>query len=190
MLIILLFVVCSVYCGFYLVVTNIFMPSDLDFAKSGINTTLTSENEVAIKNLENEATLMEKYPSLANTPQSQRISDAKMMQGSEKSETPENTQGNTEFRNFINYHFWMYILILRWDIANELKNMSNTLDKQSQLSQASDLINEKMATDWENGDDKAYAKDLRALANNLRQNNYLNKELITYNENLAKKIEN
>jgi len=190
--IILLLGIAVVYCGLYVAVTNILMPLDLDFAKSGLNTsTEPLIDESVIKETENSAVLMENSPYVKDTPHNQRVIDAnKMRKDKHSSEiSPEVVQGIADFKKLNYYSVWAYYLIFRWDIANEINSISNIMDKLEKVENNSDTIDEKLATDWENGDTKAVSADLRDSANNLRQINSLNSELNDHYQNLAKQIE-
>jgi hypothetical protein len=103
--------------------------------------------------------------------------------------SPEVLQGNTDFKKFNYYSVWAYYLIFRLDIANEINSISNIMDNIEKLENNSDTINEKLATDWENGDNKACASDLRDSANILRQLNSLNIELKDHFQKLAKQTQ-
>lgn len=190
--VILLLSIAVVYCGLYVAVTNILMPLDLDFAKSGLNTsTEPLIDESVIKETENSAVLMENSPYAKDTPHSQRVIDANNMRKDKTSSeiSPEVVQGIADFKKLNYYSVWAYYLIFRWDIANEISSISNIMDKLEKVENNSDIINEKLATDWEKGNTKAVAADLRDSANNLRQINSLNSELNDHYQNLAKQIE-
>ncbi|MDD3985498.1 MAG: hypothetical protein PHY59_06385 [Methanobacterium sp.] len=187
---ILLLGVVVVYCGLYVAVTNILTPLELDFAKSGIDAfsePVIDENE--IKKMESQAVLMENSPSIKNIPQSQRVRDAKQMRNNNSSKIPEIIQGNSDFKKFSYYSMWAYYLIFRWDIANEISDISKDMDSMYTLNNGIDDITEKMAVSWENGDNKAYATDLRDLVNSLRQLSCLNIELKDHFQNLVQKME-
>ncbi|HML04609.1 MAG TPA: hypothetical protein VK426_02445, partial [Methanobacterium sp.] len=54
---------------------------------------------------------------------------------------------------------------------NEIKNLSSSYEELSSYANNTEAINQKMATDFQNGDNKAYANDLRGMANMMRQYN-------------------
>ncbi len=178
MLIIVVAVV-GVYGLFYTAVTTVLMPSDLNYFKTELNSMpqLPINNDSTITQMESAATAIENNPSLKYLSQNQRTEMANQMRNSNSPPPGFLNQNFTDYNNLNNYRVWAYDIILKGNISNEIRNLSSCTAKISSLTNETASINQKMANDFENGNDKAYADDLRIMANNTKQYNNAMSEL-------------
>jgi hypothetical protein len=170
-LFVLLIVVFGIYGAYYLYAENTLVPEDLKVFKSDLKK-MTDQpdtyNESKINLEESKMAEMENGPSLTIIPKNQRhIMANKMREQKNNSTTDEIKQNFTREYNRAS----KYDLLLKGNIANEIrsaydKNMINLLDEINKN-------NDKMANDFENGDNKAYVNDLRNVYE-------LSKKLHTY----------
>ena len=172
-LIIFIFAVVGIYGLFYAAVTAVLIPQDLNEFKNELNTMpqLPVNNDSSIKDLESQAATIESSSPLKYMSQSERASMANQMR-SGNAIPPEAMNPNfSGYNAYNNYKALAYALILKGDISNEIKNLSSSYEELSSYANKTEAINQKMATDFENGDNKAYANDLRSMANMMKQYN-------------------
>lgn len=189
-LIIFLVAVVGVYGLFYAAVTTVLMPQDLNNFKKELDTMpqLPVINDSEIAQTENSAALMESYTPLKDLSQSQRTTMANQMRNN-NFVPPELLNSNfDEYNTYINYKVLAYNIAFKGDISSELKNISSTTEEISSMANKTMTLNQKMATDFENGDDKAYADDLRTLADFMKQYNGKIAELKTQLQNVVNQL--
>lgn len=189
-LIIFLVAVVGVYGLFYAAVTTVLMPQDLNNFKKELDTMpqLPVINDSEIAQTENSAALMESYTPLKDLSQSQRTTMANQMRNN-NFVPPELLNSNfDEYNAYINYKVLAYNIAFKGDISSELKNISSTTEEISSMANKTMTLNQKMATDFENGDDKAYADDLRTLADFMKQYNSKIAELKTQLQNVVNQL--
>lgn len=189
-LIIFLVAVVGVYGLFYVAVTTVLMPMDLNNFKSELNAMpqLPLNNDSTITQMENAAVVMESNPSLKYMSHDQRTEMANQMRNSNSPPPGFLNQNFTDYNNFNSISALAYEMILKGTISNEINNLSSTTDKMSILANETVTINQKMANDFENGNDKAYADDLRNMANNTKQYNSAMAELKTKLQNIVNQL--
>ena len=180
-LIILLVAVVGIYGLFYAAVTTVLMPQDLNNYKTELDSLsqLPVINDSTINQMESDAVLMESYSPLKYLSQSERAAMADQMRNNNAIPPELLNQNFDEYTTYINYKALAYSIALNGDLSNEIKNLSSTYEELSSFSNKTVAITQKMATDFENGDDKAYAEDLRNMANLMRQYNTKMAELKT-----------
>lgn len=180
-LIILLVAVVGIYGLFYAAVTTVLMPQDLNNYKTELDSLsqLPVINDSTINQMESDAALMESYSPLKYLSQSERAAMADQMRNNNAIPPELLNQNFDEYTTYINYKALAYSIALNGDLSNEIKNLSSTYEELSSFSNKTVAITQKMATDFENGDDKAYAEDLRNMANLMRQYNTKMAELKT-----------
>lgn len=189
-LIIFLVAVVGVYGLFYAAVTTVLMPQDLNNFKNELDTMpqLPVINDSEIAQTENSAALMESYTPLKDLSQSQRTTMANQMRNN-NFVPPELLNSNfDEYNAYINYKVLAYNIAFKGDVSSELKNISSTTEEISSMANKTMTLNQKMATDFENGDDKAYADDLRTLADFMKQYNGKIAELKTQLQNVVNQL--
>lgn len=189
-LIIFLVAVVGVYGLFYAAVTTVLMPQDLNNFKKELDTMpqLPVINDSEIAQTENSAALMESYTPLKDLSQSQRTTMANQMRNN-NFVPPELLNSNfDEYNTYINYKVLAYNIAFKGDVSSELKNISSTTEEISSMANKTMTLNQKMATDFENGDDKAYADDLRTLADFMKQYNSKIAELKTQLQNVVNQL--
>ncbi len=189
-LIIFLVAVVGVYGLFYAAVTTVLMPQDLNNFKNELDTMpqLPVINDSEIAQTENSAALMESYTPLKDLSQSQRTTMANQMRNN-NFVPPELLNSNfDEYNAYINYKVLAYNMAFKGDVSSELKNISSTTEEISSMANKTMTLNQKMATDFENGDDKAYADDLRTLADFMKQYNGKIAELKTQLQNVVNQL--
>jgi hypothetical protein len=171
--IIFILAVVGAYGLFYAAVTAVLMPQDLNEFKNELDTMpqLPVINASTINEMENSAAVMESHTPLKHMSQSQRTSMANQMRNYNTMPLELLNQNFTANNAYNNYRALAYAMILKGDLSNEIKNFSNTTEEVSNFAKKDGIISQKMATDFENGDDKAYADDLRNIANNMKQYN-------------------
>ena len=181
LILIILVGVIGIYGLFYVAVTNVLMPMELDSFKNDLNgmPQLPVNNNSTISDLENSADIMESNPSLKFMSQSQRSEMANQMRNLNSPPAGFLNQNFTDYNNFYANSALAYKLIGKGTLANEISNLSNITNNLSSLTNESTAIDQRTANDFENGDDKAYAEDLRSSANNLKQYNKVMEELKT-----------
>lgn len=172
-LIILLVAVVGIYGLFYAAVTTVLIPQDLNNYKTELDSLpqLPVINDSTINQMESDAALMESYSPLKYLSQSERAAMADQMRNNNAIPPELLNQNFDEYTTYINYKALAYSIALNGDLSNEIKNLSSTYEELSSFSNKTVAITQKMATDFENGDDKAYAEDLRNMANLMRQYN-------------------
>jgi hypothetical protein len=173
--------VVGVYGLFYVAVTSVLMPMDMDSFKSDLNAMpqLPVNNNSTIDDLENSADLMESHPSLKYMSQDQRTEMANQMRDSNTPPPGYLNQNFTDSTNFYRISALAYEITGKENLAAEINNLTTITNSLSSLTNESASLDQKSATDLENGDDKAYADDLRSSANNLKQYNNAMMELKT-----------
>jgi hypothetical protein len=177
-LIVLVAIIC-IYGLFYVAVTNILMPMELDSFKNDLNgmPQLPVNNNSTINDLENSADIIENNPSLKFMSQSQRSEMADKMQNLNSPPPGFLNQNFTDYSNFYASSVLAYKLIGKGTLADKISNLSSITNNLSSLTNESAAIDKKSVNDFENGDDKAYAEDLRNSANNLKQYNIVMDQL-------------
>lgn len=172
-LIIFVVAVVSIYGLSYAAVTTVLMPQDLNHFKNELDTMpqLPVINNSAITETESSAAVMESYSPLKDMSKSQRTAMADQMRNYNAIPMGLLNQNFTEYANYNNYRTIAYSIVLNGDLSSEIKNLSSSYEKISSLSDEMVALSQKMATDFENGNDKAYADDLRRSANIMKQYN-------------------
>ena len=180
-ILIILVAIIGIYGLFYIAVTNVLMPMELDSFKNDLNgmPQLPVNNNSTINDLENSANIIENNPSLKYMSQSQRSEMANQMRHLNSPPIGFLNQNFTDYNNFYANSVLAYKLIGKGTLANEISNLSSITNNLTSLTNESAAIEQKSANDFENGDDKAYAEDLRSSANNLKQYNKVMEELKT-----------
>ena len=178
---IILVAIIGIYGLFYIAVTNVLMPMELDSFKNDLNgmPQLPVNNNSTINDLENSANIIENNPSLKYMSQSQRSEMANQMRHLNSPPIGFLNQNFTDYNKFYASSVLAYKLIGKGTLANEISNLSSITNNLTSLTNESAAIDQKSANDFENGDDKAYAEDLRSSANNLKQYNKVMEELKT-----------
>ncbi|HML05245.1 MAG TPA: hypothetical protein VK426_05685 [Methanobacterium sp.] len=172
-LIIFIFAVVGIYGLFYAAVTAVLIPQDLNEFKNELNTMpqLPLNNDSSIKDMESQAAIMESNSPLKYMSQSERTNTANQMRNGNAIPPEAMNSDFTDYNAYNNYKALAYSLILKGDVSNEIKNLSSSYEELSSYANKTEAINQKMATDFENGDNKAYADDLRSLASMMKQYN-------------------
>lgn len=171
-LIIVAVAVVGVYGAFYAAISAIFMPMDLNEFKNELNAMPpgTGINESSINSMESNAALIESSPSLTNIPQDQRTAMANQM--ANVSIPPEVSNPNwSRYKSYNNDRAWKYDLIFKGNVSGEIRSITGNYENLTNLSNQIQSIQQKMATDYRNGDNKAYADDMRNMANTMKQYN-------------------
>ncbi len=181
LILIILVAVIGIYGLFYVAVTNVLMPMELDSFKNDLNgmPQLPVNNNSTINDLENSADIVESNPSLKYMSQSQRSQMADEMRHLNSPPAGFLNQNFSDYTNFYASSVLAYKLIGKETLANEISNLSNITNNLSSLTNEAAAIDQKSADDFENGNDKAYAEDLRSSANNLKQYNTVMEQLKT-----------
>ena len=179
LLLIVLVAVIGIYVLFYVAVTNVLMPMELASYKNDLNgmPQLPVNNNSTINDLKNSADIIESNPSLKFMSQSQRSQMADQMRNLNSPPPGFLNQNFTDYNNFYASSVLAYKLIGKGTLADEISNLSSITNNLSSLTNESAGIDQKSANDFENGDDKAYAEDLRSSADNLKQYNIVMEEL-------------
>jgi hypothetical protein len=172
-LIILLVAIFIGYGLLYAGVNAVLMPQDLNEYQSQLNNMpeIPVVNNSTIDELESSADLMDNSSPLKYMSPSERTAMADFMRTNNSVPPEISNQNFTVYINYIDNRAFPYILVFRGDIYDEIENISVTYDKIASFSNKSQAISQKMADDFENGDDKAYAQDLRDLATLLKDYN-------------------
>jgi hypothetical protein len=121
--------------------------------------------------MESQAALIESYSPLKNLPQNQRTSMANDMRNGNTIPLEVSNQNFADYNTYNNYKALVYALALKGDLSNQIKNLSSNYEELSSYANKTEAINQKMAADFEKGDNKAYADDLRDMANIMKQYN-------------------
>ncbi len=186
-LVVLMVMIIGVYGAYYTYATTVLMPKDLKTFESELNATsepIVSESD--IKSMETNATLIENAPSLKDImPSSERQSsanDLRQQMAPVKSEMQNIKDNFTENRNIA----MRYDIILKNDAANNLRAVYN----EKYMNTTDQMINtsDKMATDMENGDNKALANDIREFSTLARQLNNETAEAHSYLQKLVNEL--
>ena len=174
-LIIFIVAIAGVYGLFYAAVTTVLMPQDLNTFKTELNAISQSSitNDSSIAQTESSAAIMESYSPLNGLSQSQRTEMANKMRINNAT-IPQGVlnQNFNEYNTYNNYKAMAYSLVLKGDISSRINNLSSTYEKVNHLGSEIVYLNQKMATDFENGNNKAYADDLRSTATLTKQYNH------------------
>ena len=174
-LIIFIVAIAGVYGLFYAAVTTVLMPQDLNTFKTELDAMSQSSitNDSSIAQTESSAAIMESYSPLNGLSQSQRTEMANKMRINNAT-IPQGVlnQNFNEYNTYNNYKAMAYFLILKGDISSEINNLSSTYEEVNQLGSQMVSLNQKMATDFENGNNKAYADDLLSTATLTKQYNH------------------
>ena len=173
-LIIFIVAIAGVYGLFYAAVTTVLMPQDLNTFKTELDAMSQSSitNDSSIAQTESSAAIMESYSPLNGLSQSQRTEMANKMRINNAT-IPHGVlnQNFNEYNTYNNYKAMAYSLVLKGDISSRINNLSSTYEKVNHLGSEIVYLNQKMATDFENGDNKAYADDLRSTVTLTKQYN-------------------
>lgn len=169
-LIILLIVIVAGYGLFYAAVTTVFMPQDLKEFQTQLNEfpQVSASNDTAITEMEASAALIESTSALQYTSQSQRTAMATQMRDANGFIPPGLNQNFTSYNEYMGYKALAYSLVFKGELSSDLNNISTSYNTLSNISDQIQSLNEKMATDFENGDNQAYADDLRDMADLLK----------------------
>jgi hypothetical protein len=174
-LIIFIVAIAGVYGLFYAAVTTVLMPQDLNTFKTELDAMSQSSinNDSSIAQTESSAAIMESYSPLNGLSQSQRTEMANKMRINNAT-IPQGVlnQNFNEYNTYNNYKAMAYSLVLKGDISSRINNLSSTYEKVNHLGSEIVYLNQKMATDFENGNNKAYADDLRSTATLTKQYNH------------------
>ena len=186
-LIILVVIVVGAYGTYYTYATTVLMPKDLKVFKSELNTTsepLISESD--IESIENDANIIENASSLKNVmSSSERKSSANELRQEmqpAKSQIQDIKDNCTLNRDIAA----RYDIILKIDAANNLRAAYN--EKYMNTTEQMINISDKIATDMENGDNKALANDLREFSTLARQLNNETAEAHSYLQKLVNEL--
>ena len=189
-MIIILVAIVGVYGLFYVAVTSVLMPMDMNSFKTDLNAMpqLPVNNNSTINDLENSADIMESHPSLKYMSQNQRTEMANQMRNSNSPPPGYLNQNFTDYTNFYGLSVLAFKITGKGTIATEINNLTTITNHLSSITNESTTIDQKSANDFENGDDKAYANDLRNSANNLMQYNNAMTELKTHFQNIVNQL--
>jgi hypothetical protein len=168
-LIIFIVAVVGIYGLVYAAVTTVLMPQDLNEFKTELDS--MSQNQISnsdITQLESAAATMDSSP-LKYMSKSQRINIANEMRNGNTIPPGVLNQDFTEYSNFNYYKSLAYALVLKGNLSSAIKNLSSNYEEINSLGSQMVSLNQKSATDFENGDNKAYADDLRGTANLMKQ---------------------
>ena len=190
-LIIFIVAIAGIYGLFYAAVTTVLMPQDLNTFKTELNAISQSSitNDSSIAQTESSAAIMESYSPLNGLSQSQRTEMANKMRINNAT-IPQGVlnQNFNEYNTYNNYKAMAYSLVLKGDISSRINNLSSTYEKVNHLGSEIVYLNQKMATDFENGNNKAYADDLRSTATLTKQYNHEMVILKTQLQNLVNQL--
>jgi hypothetical protein len=189
-LFILIIAIVGIYGLFYAAVTTVLMSMDASAFKAELNTVeVPLNNDSSITELESAAADMEKTSALSYVSQKERTEVANSMKMGNTIPMVFINQNMVEYdKSYIN-RIWAYDLVLRGDISGQMKNISSTHEEISRLNNETEAINQKLYTDFEKGDTKAYAEDLRRVAHNLRQYNLAMEKLKTQLQDVVNLLE-
>ena len=189
-MIIILVAIVGVYGLFYVAVTSVLMPMNMNSFKTDLNAMpqLPVNNNSTINDLENSADIMESHPSLKYMSQNQRTEMANQMRNSNSPPPGYLNQNFTDYTNFYGLSVLAFKITGKRTIATEINNLTTITNHLSSITNESTTIDQKSANDFENGDDKAYANDLRNSANNLMQYNNAMTELKTQLQNIVNQL--
>jgi hypothetical protein len=180
----------GIYGLFYIAITTVLMPMDLTAFKEELDTVQVPVNNASsISEMESGAADMESTSTLDYVSESERSEVANTMRIANTPPPGFLDQNLEEYNQFNSYRMLAYNLIFRGDISNQIKNISSSHEEISRLNNDTELINQKMYTDMENGDTKAYAEDLKKIASNLKQYNITMAKLKTQLQNLIGQLE-
>ena len=164
LIILLIFViaVCGVYGSYYVYADTVLVPEDLKVFQGDLNKSLSSPSdtytETSIEQSDANLTKMENGPSLTIIPQNQRHLMANTIRNENNYTNIDELKQNLTRENA---RAFKYDLMLKGNVANEIRSVYNpaiipVLEEMKSLQ-------EKMATDFENGDNKSYAADIRKM---------------------------
>ncbi len=178
-LIIIIIAVIGIYGLFYAVASTVLVPMQLNGFKSQLDAVSTNPgiDDSTITLMESQAALIGNTTPLTSMSQDQRTATASFMNS-----TPTPTglnQSFTQYESYNNYVAWEYDLMFKGNVANSIRNMTGNYENISSYSNQLSTIHQKMITDFQNGDSKAYADDLRNTADTMKQYNNENAELKT-----------
>jgi hypothetical protein len=186
-LIVLVVIVVGTYGAYYTYATTVLVPEDLKVFESELNTTsepVISESD--IEGMENDANLIENASSLKKVmSSSERKSSADELR---QEMQPAKSQIQDLKDNFtLNRDIAArYDVILKIDAANNLRAAYN--EKYMNTTEQMMDISDKMATDMENGDNKALANDIREFSTLARQLNNETSEAHSYLQKLVNEV--
>lgn len=189
-MIIILVAIVGVYGLFYVAVTTVLMPMDLNSFKTDLNAMpqLPVNNNSTINDLENSADIIDNNPSLKYMSQNQRTEMANQMRNLNSPPPGYLNQNFTDYTNFYGLSVLAFKITGKGTLATEINNLSSINNNLSSLTNESTSIDQKSANDFENADDKAYADDLRNSANNLKQYNNVMAELKAQLQNIVNQL--
>lgn len=189
-LIIFIVAVVGIYGVIYAAVTTVLVPQDSNEFKTELDA--MSQNQISnsdINQLESAAATMDSSP-LKYMSQSQRTNMANEMKNGNTIPPGVLNQNFTDYSSFNYYKALAYALVLKGDLSSGIKNLSGNYEEINSLGSQMVYLNQKSATDFENGDNKAYADDLRGTANLMKQ--YKNKMDVLKNnlQNIVNQLSN
>lgn len=185
-----LITIVGVYGLFYAAVTTVLMPMDANAFKAELNTLqVPMNNESSIAELEIAAADMERTSALSYVSQKERTEVANSMRMGNTIPLVFINQNMVEYNKSYSNRIWAYDLALRGDISSQIKNITSTHEEISRLNNETEAIHQKLYTDFEKGDTKAYAEDLRKVTHNLRQYNIAMENLKTQLQNVINQLE-
>jgi len=189
-MIIILVAIVGVYGLFYVAVTTVLMPMDLNSFKTDLNAMpqLPVNNNSTINDLENSADIIDNNPSLKYMSQNQRTEMANQMRNLNSPPPGYLNQNFTDYTNFYALSVLAFKITGKETLATEINNLSGITNNLSSLTNESTSIDQKSANDFENGDDKSYVDDLRSSANNLKQYNNAMAELKAQLQNIVNQL--
>lgn len=169
-LIIFLVVIVAGYGLFYAAVTTVLMPQDLKEFQTQLNEfpQVSASNDTAIAEMEASAALIESTSALQYTSPSQRTAMATQMRDANGFIPPGLNQNFTSYNEYMGYKALAYSLVFKGELSSDLNNISASYNTLSNISNQIQSLTEKMANDFENGDNQAYADDLRDMADLLK----------------------
>lgn len=182
--------VIGVYGLFYVGVTSVLMPMELNSFESELNAMpqLPVINNSTINGIENSASDIDNYPTSMSMSKSQRTEMANQMRNSNSPPSGYSNQNFTDYNNFNAISALAYELTGKGTLSNEIDNLTTITNNISYLNNETTTINQKSANDLENGDNKAYAEDLRNTADNIKQYNNAMTNLKTQLQNIIKQL--
>ncbi len=152
----------GVYGTYYVYADTVLVPEDLKVFQSDLNKFSSNQpdtyNETSIKQSEANLTNFENGPSLTIIPQNQRHIMANTIRNQNNYTSMDELKQNITRENA---RAFKYDLMLKGNVANEIRSVYNpaiipVLEEMKALQ-------EKMASDFESGDNKAYVADIKKM---------------------------
>lgn len=154
----------AIYGAVYAAVTTIIMPMDsqsLAGELKSVDLSINNSDNIAEMELQSNQNIPLNYMS-----QSQRTEIANNLRGA--SQFTGSGQDWDSYNSFNGFKIFLYNLILRGDIANQMNNITATHTELLRLNNETSSIMKQMANDIEKGNGNSYANDLKNLSNNVK----------------------